>query len=155
MWLQNKRKFIKERSIKPLRHLSNNPVSSLDTLIPILINKMVKLKETSSNCWIWSLSQDSMPLIFQWHSFSIIVYIFSHLPTPIVVNLSPLETLFKQQPIYTFIKIFSYSCYPFLILIISINYLSILTNMFFLATTLLIKPTNTLILLAVFTFKKC
>ena len=96
-----------------------------------------------------------MPLKFWWHSFSIIVYIFSHLPTHIVVNLSPLETLFKQQPNYTFIKIFSYSCYPFLILIISVNYLSILTNMFFLATNLLIKPTNALILLAVFTFKKC
>ena len=55
-----------------------------------------------------------MPLKFWWHSFSTAFYIFNRLPTSVLANLSPFETLFKQKPNYTFMEVFGCSCYPFL-----------------------------------------
>ena len=55
-----------------------------------------------------------MPLKFWWHSFSTAFYIFNRLPTSVLANLSPFETLFKQKPNYTFMEVFGCFCYPFL-----------------------------------------
>ena len=60
------------------------------------------------------LAGASLPLKFWGESFSSAVHIINNLPTPVLLNKSPYETLFLHKPDYNFLKVFGWVCYPLL-----------------------------------------
>lgn len=60
------------------------------------------------------LAGASLPLKFWGESFSSAVHIINNLPTPVLLNKSPYETLFLHKPDYNFLKVFGCACYPLL-----------------------------------------
>ena len=61
------------------------------------------------------LAQAVMPLTFCWDACVSSVFIINRLSTKVLANFqSPFETFFGSKPDYSFFKVFSCSCYPYL-----------------------------------------
>uniref|UniRef100_A0A803QD60 Integrase catalytic domain-containing protein n=1 Tax=Cannabis sativa TaxID=3483 RepID=A0A803QD60_CANSA len=58
------------------------------------------------------LAQAHMPLKYWWETFQTAVYLINRLPTPILENKSPFETLYIKEPDYAFLKVFGFACFP-------------------------------------------
>lgn len=66
-------------------------------------------------------AHSSIPSQFWIATFYIVVYLFNWLPTSIIQGQSPYEVLFQHLPSYSFLKIFCYTCYPYLTLLVDQN----------------------------------
>lgn len=60
------------------------------------------------------LASSSVPKIYQVKAFQTVVYLIKRLPTLVLNNKSPYEKLIGYLPHYCFLKVFRYSCYPYL-----------------------------------------
>ena len=60
------------------------------------------------------LSKETMDLKFWWEAFLSAIYLLNRLPTPILKDLSPFESLFGYKPDYYFLKVFGCACFPYL-----------------------------------------
>ena len=60
------------------------------------------------------LAKANMPFRFWWDAIHTAVYQINRSPTPVLKFVSPYEKLFKHKPDYSFLKCFSYLCYPYL-----------------------------------------
>lgn len=58
------------------------------------------------------LAQASMPLEFWWEAFHCAVYLINRLPTPLLVNKSPLQLLFGKIPDYKSLHPFGCTVFP-------------------------------------------
>jgi hypothetical protein len=58
------------------------------------------------------LSHAHLPLKFWDDAFSTACYLINHMPTSVLKNYSPFETLFKCYPDYTFLRTFGCLCWP-------------------------------------------
>ena len=56
----------------------------------------------------------SLPLSFWSYAFKTAIYLINRLPTPVLSNKSPFESLFHSQPNYSKLRIFGCLCYPWL-----------------------------------------
>ena len=149
--------MIGEGNIEPPPPLSNNQVSSSNTLVPILINKMVKLKENIIKLLnSISLSQSKLQCLSNFGdtlspllSISLIVYLhrFQQIFHPLKLSSNKNLTTHSWKYLVVFVI-------PFFVLIISINCL-IITNVSFLVIVPYIKAINALIPLPliIFTFQ--
>lgn len=60
------------------------------------------------------LAQASLPLKLWSHAFVHAVHLINRLPTEILQGQSPYERLFKTKPDYSQLRVFGYSCFPYL-----------------------------------------
>ena len=60
------------------------------------------------------LAQAVMPLTYWWTAFSSAVYLINRLPTSTLHMVSPFEAIYHKKPDYLQLKVFGYSCYPYL-----------------------------------------
>ncbi|KAG8491452.1 hypothetical protein CXB51_014834 [Gossypium anomalum] len=58
------------------------------------------------------LAQSFVPLKFWSYAFAHTAYLTNKLPTPILHHVSPYEKLYKCQPVYSRLKVFSCACFP-------------------------------------------
>lgn len=58
------------------------------------------------------LAQAKMPLYYWWEAFTTAVYLINRLPTPILMNISRFEKLFRNKPDYNGFKTFGCACFP-------------------------------------------
>lgn len=72
------------------------------------MNKMGKQKENRHivELGLTLLAQAPLPLTFWWIAFFFATYLINRLPTPVLLNQSPYQKLFKTKPVYKFLKVF-------------------------------------------------
>lgn len=58
------------------------------------------------------LAQAGLPFQFWDHAFLTATYLINRMPTAVLQMQSPYYTLYKQQPDYSFLKVFGCACYP-------------------------------------------
>jgi hypothetical protein len=58
------------------------------------------------------LNHANLPFKFWDDAFSTACYLINRMPTPVLKNHSPFETLFKQAPDYQFLRTFGCACWP-------------------------------------------
>lgn len=57
------------------------------------------------------LAQPNLPLTYWFESFQTVVHLINRLPTPILKDSSPLFQLFKEEPDYSALQVFGFTCY--------------------------------------------
>lgn len=60
------------------------------------------------------LAHASMPLRLQWETFSTMTYLLNRLPSVVIENISPFQTLIHQEPNYRDLIVYGSSCYPYI-----------------------------------------
>jgi hypothetical protein len=58
------------------------------------------------------LAHSHLPHSYWEEAFTTATYLINRLPTPVLQNRSPFETLFQKSPDYTFLRVFGCACWP-------------------------------------------
>ncbi|KAL5751676.1 hypothetical protein ACOSQ2_022183 [Xanthoceras sorbifolium] len=98
------------------------------------------------------LAHGKLPLIFWWEAFKTSTYLINRLPTPLLSNKTPFELIYNSKPVFTHLKPFGCSCFPYLRPYNNINSVFIPQNAFLLIIARIIRGTSIYIHPVEFTF---